>query len=176
MASAVLMFAGLALLVRGIVWGQLLSSRALVTALTWLFSLLLGVLGRGDEFVFGGWGAGIGVTIATFWQEYSEAQAQRPHPKPARHRAGQAQEEHGPAHDLHHWTTSGHQSGEHTGPRGGRRHAGSGQYPSPGSRPDGFHRGSQLGPALLELIGHTSTTRFRVGVDDAVGRCAHPMT
>lgn len=95
MASAVLMFAGLALMVRGIVWGQLISNWGVVTALAWLFSLLLGVLGRGDDFVFGGWGAGIGVTIATFWQEYSEEQAQHPHTKPARHRAGQAPEEHG---------------------------------------------------------------------------------
>jgi drug/metabolite transporter (DMT)-like permease len=87
-ASAVLMFAGLALMVRGIAWGQLLSSWALVTALTWLFSLLLGVLGRVDDFVFGGWGAGIGVAIATFWQEYSQEQAQHPRTKPARHRAG----------------------------------------------------------------------------------------
>lgn len=29
-----------------------------------------------------------------------------------------------------------------------------------GPRPDGFHRGNPLDPALLELIGHTSTTRF----------------
>lgn len=29
-----------------------------------------------------------------------------------------------------------------------------------GPRPDGFHRGSPLGPALLGLIGRTSTTRF----------------
>jgi hypothetical protein len=29
-----------------------------------------------------------------------------------------------------------------------------------GSRPDGFHRSSPLGPALLELIGHTSAPTF----------------
>ncbi|TDL46498.1 hypothetical protein [Kocuria rosea] len=81
MIAAVSMGAGLLLAGRKISWGQLLISGGAVTGVTWLFSMALGWLGRGYDFVYGGWGAAIGVTIASFLMERSDRHAERWHEK-----------------------------------------------------------------------------------------------
>lgn len=77
--AAVLMGAGLLLAVRKITWGQLLISGGRVTGVAWFLSMVSGWLGRGDDFIYGGWGAGIGIAIASFLMERSDRHAEQWH-------------------------------------------------------------------------------------------------
>lgn len=77
--GAVSMGTGLLLAVRNISWGHLLISGGAVTGVAWFLSMVSGWLGRGYDFVYGGWGAGIGIAIAAFLMERSDRHAEQWH-------------------------------------------------------------------------------------------------
>lgn len=78
--AAVLIGAGLALAVK-IRWGGLVATWGLMTGIVWLLAMLMGLLGRGYDFSFAGWGVGIAMATYIFWQDRQDD------------RAGQAQNE-----------------------------------------------------------------------------------
>lgn len=77
--GAVSMGTGLLLVVHRTTWGQLLIRGGAVTGVAWFLSMVSGWLGRGGDFIYGGWGAGIGIAIASFLTERSDRHAQQWH-------------------------------------------------------------------------------------------------
>ena len=77
--AAVVTFAGLALVAQGTRWGQLLVGWGLLTSLSWLIAVMLGLLGRSGDFPFAGWMVGIGIYLMT----YREARRQDGDEEPA---------------------------------------------------------------------------------------------
>ena len=71
--AAVVTFIGLALVIRGTRWGQLLVGWGLLTSIAWLIAVLFGLLGRSGDFPFAGWMVGVGIYLVT----YREARRQR---------------------------------------------------------------------------------------------------
>ena len=68
--AAVLTGTGLALVVR-VRWGWLVATWGLMTGIAWLLATLMGLLGRGYDFYFAGWGVGIAMATYFYWQ-YSQ--------------------------------------------------------------------------------------------------------
>jgi ABC-type multidrug transport system permease subunit len=72
--SAALIGIGLALAMKSR-WGRLLAVWGLMTGIVWLLAMLFGFLGRGYDFSYAGWVAGIVTSTYFFWQDYQDDRA-----------------------------------------------------------------------------------------------------
>lgn len=72
--AAVLIGTGLVLAVK-IRWGWLVAMWGLMTGITWLLAMLLGLLGRGYDFSYAGWAVGVAMATYISWQDRQDDRA-----------------------------------------------------------------------------------------------------